>query len=61
LELLTSLICTFPSIVNYKGASCTFFYEILVAASIVRCASRTAAVASRYEISQTRNFFATVR
>jgi len=35
-----------------------FFYEILVAAS-VHCSSRIVEVASCYEISRARNFFAT--
>jgi len=45
---------------NNTGVSRTFFYEILVAAS-VECSSCIVAVASYYEISRARNFFATFR
>jgi len=41
-----------------RGASHTFFYENLVAAS-VECSSRIVEVARRNEISRAKNFFAT--
>ena len=43
---------------DQRRVSHFFFYEILVAAS-VECSSRIVEVASCYEISRARNFFAT--
>ena len=52
-QMETSLTCTRP-----EACLALFFYEILVAAS-VECSSRIVEVASCYEISRARNFFAT--
>jgi len=47
-----------PGVATPEACLALFFYEILAAAS-VECSSRIVEVASCYEISRARNFFAT--